>query len=144
MQHLRLIQEKLNSFISVSKHICYSRMSVKLTKFHRSSKAYWSLLKTFLYNKKIPLIWILPSRRFYNRLFNSFFASQCSLLKNDSKLPPHLNYKTYNRLLTVNFSIDDIAKVLQNLDSNKVTVILIKSSLAWSWQYQYSHATIMW
>ena len=52
-------------------------------------------------------------------LFNSFIASQCSLIKNDSKLPSHLNYKTDYRLLTVNFSIDDIAKILQNLDPNK-------------------------
>ena len=56
LQHLRLLQEKLNSFISVSKQNYYSRMSTKLTKFHKSSKAYWSLLKIFLNNKKIPLI----------------------------------------------------------------------------------------
>ena len=30
-----------------------------------------------------------------------------------------MNYKTDNRLLTANFSIDGIAKMLQNLDSNK-------------------------
>ena len=52
LQHLRILQEKLNSFISVSKQNYYSRMSAKLTKFHKSSKAYWSLLKTFLNNKK--------------------------------------------------------------------------------------------
>ena len=34
-------------------------------------------------------------------------------------LPFHLHYKTGNRLLTVNFSIDDMAKILQNLDPNK-------------------------
>ena len=48
-----------------------------------------------------------------------FFASQCSLIKNDSRLPSHLNYKTDNPLLTESFSIDDIAKILQNLDPNK-------------------------
>ena len=31
----------------------------------------------------------------------------------------HLHYKIDNHLLTVNFSIDDIAKILQNLDPNK-------------------------
>ena len=30
-----------------------------------------------------------------------------------------MNYTTDNRLLTVNFSIDDIAKILQNLEPNK-------------------------
>ena len=40
------------------------------------------------------------------------------MIKNDSKLPSHLNYKIDNRLSAVNFSIDDIAKMLQNLDPN--------------------------
>ena len=35
------------------------------------------------------------------------------------KLPSHLHYKTHNRLITVNFLIDDISKILQNLDSSK-------------------------
>ena len=41
------------------------------------------------------------------------------MTNSDSKLPSHLNCKTENRLLTVNLSIDDIAKILQNLDPNK-------------------------
>ena len=41
------------------------------------------------------------------------------MIKNDSKLPSHLNYKTDNSLSAVNFSIDDITKILQNLDPNK-------------------------
>ena len=92
-------------------------MSAKLTKFHKSSKAYSSLLKTFLNNKKIPLIPPLYHQGFITNfkvkaeLFNSFFASQCSLIKNDSKLPSYLNYNTDNRISTVNFSIDDIAKI---------------------------------
>ena len=56
LQHLRILQENLNSFIGVSKQHYYSRMSAKLTKFHKSSKGYCSLLKTFLNNKKILLI----------------------------------------------------------------------------------------
>ena len=116
-------------------------MSAKLTKFHKSSKAYWSLLKTFLNNKKIPLIpplyhqgGFITNFKVKAELFNSFFASQCSLIKNDSKLPSYLNYKTENRLSTVNFSIDDIAKILQNLDPNK----------AHSHEDQYSNPPIMW
>ena len=41
------------------------------------------------------------------------------MIKNDSKLPPYLSYNTENRSSTVNFSIDDIAKIIQNLDPNK-------------------------
>ena len=48
-----------------------------------------------------------------------FFAKECSLIKNSSKLPSHLNYLTVNRLSSVSFSQDDIAKIIQNLDPNK-------------------------
>ena len=126
LQHLRILQEKLNFFIGVSKKNYYSRMSAKLTKYHKSSKAYWSLLKTFLNNKKISLIpplyhqgGFITNFKVKAELFNSFFASQCSSIKNDSKLPSYLNYNTDNHLSTVNFSIDDIAKIIQNLDPNK-------------------------
>ena len=127
MQHLRLLQEKLNSFISVSKQSYYSKMSTKLTKFHESLKAYWSLLKTFLNNKKIPLIPplyhqgdFITNFKIKAELFNSFFACQCSLIKNDSKLLSHLNYKTDNCVSALNFPIDNIAKILKSLDPNKV------------------------
>ena len=38
LQHLRFLQEKLNSFISVSKQNYYSKTLTKLTKFQKSSK----------------------------------------------------------------------------------------------------------
>ena len=42
-------------------------------------------------------------------------------IKNDNKHPSHFHHKTDNRLLTVNFSIDGIAKIVQTLDPNKAT-----------------------
>ena len=84
------------------------------------------MLKTFLNNKKILLIpplyhqgSFITNFKLKAELFNSFFASQCSWIKNDSKLPSYSNYNTDNRLSTVNISIDDIAKIIQNLDLNK-------------------------
>ena len=84
------------------------------------------MLKTFLNNKKVPLIPplyhqgdLITDFKIKAEFFNSFFASQCSFIKNASKLLSHLNYKTDNHLSTVDFSIDDIAKILQNLDPNK-------------------------
>ena len=52
-------------------------------------------------------------------LFNSHFATQCSLISNSSKLPSHIKYLTDNRLSFVSFSHDKTAKVIQNLDPNK-------------------------
>ena len=51
--------------------------------------------------------------------FNFFFAKQCSLIKNSSKLPSHLHYLTDNCLSSVRFSQGNIAKLIQNLDPNK-------------------------
>ena len=81
LEHLRILQKKLNSFISVSKQNYYSRMSTKPTKFHKSSKVYWSLLKTFLSNKKMLLIRplyhqgdFITNFKIKAELFNSVFC----------------------------------------------------------------------
>ena len=72
-------------------------MTNKPINTQKSSKAYWSLLKGFLNNKKIPLTPpLFHENRFITdfkekaELFNSFFAKQCSLIRNDSELPTSL------------------------------------------------------
>ena len=52
-------------------------------------------------------------------LFNSHFATQCSLISSSSKLLSHIQYLTNNRLSCVSFFHDKNAKVIQNLDPNK-------------------------
>ena len=93
----------------------------------RSPKAYWSLLKIFLNNKKIPITSSLYHKNEFvtdfkkqAELFNSFFADQCSLISNKSELPRKLEYLTQNRLSSLTFSTDDIANMIQNLGPNKV------------------------
>ena len=54
-------------------------------------------------------------------LFNSFFFSeQCSILQNSSKLPTNLAPQTDQSLTSINFSQDDILKIIQNLNLNRV------------------------
>ena len=48
-----------------------------------------------------------------------FFANQCTLLNNSSVLPNNLAKLTNKSLDTVNFSTDDISKIINNLDPNK-------------------------
>ena len=80
----------------------------------------------FLNNRTIPVIPPL----FHNNKFviyfkekaelcNYFFAKKCSLIKNDSKLPPRLHFLTDKRLSTVKFVNTDILKIIQNLNPNK-------------------------
>ena len=110
-RQLNCLQDCLNDSIEASKQKYYGRMTNKLTNVEKSSKAYWSLLKTFLNNKKTPLIPpILYENCFITNFkekaehFNSFFADQCSLMSNATKLPSNLTLYTANRVSTVTFS----------------------------------------
>ena len=85
--------------------------------FSTSLKAYWSLLKTFLNNKKIA--WIPPlfhNKKFISNfrdkaeLFNNFFEKQGALIENVSEIPATLNIKTTKTLSSVPVNRADIAK----------------------------------
>ena len=87
------------------------RLAYKLTNIRKSSKVYWSLLKTFLSNKRIPLIPLWLHEIYYItdfkekvKVFDSFFLKQCTLIENYSKLPANLRYATDRHLSTVSFS----------------------------------------
>ena len=120
------LQTQLNFLIEKSKAKCYSRITSKLSDIGKSSKTYWSILKSFLIGKKIPCIPPLFENNEYitdfkkkAELFNSFFANQCSLINNNSQLPPTLSYKTNERLSSVKITDDDILKIIAKLDLNK-------------------------
>ena len=53
-------------------------------------------------------------------LFSSFFSEQCPLINNGNSLPTQIQYLTNNRLSSITFSQNDIAKIFWNLDSGKV------------------------
>ena len=84
-----------------------------------SPKSYWSILKTFLNNKKIPCIpQLLQDDKFITNfkekaeIFNHFFAKQCSLINTNSDLPSVLSKKTHKSLSTIKFTSDDILKIV--------------------------------
>ena len=83
------LQAYLKISIEESKQNYYSRLSNNLLDSKASPKSYWSILKTFLNNKKIP--WIPPllhNGKFIMdfkekaELFNDFFTRQCFLVNN--------------------------------------------------------------
>ena len=91
-----------------------------------SPKSYWSILKTFLNNKKIPSIPpLLHNGKFIMdfkekaELFNDFFTMHCSLVNNNSELPSVLTKKTCKLLSTVEFSTNDILQIIRNLNPKK-------------------------
>ena len=78
------------------------------------------MLKSFLNSKKIPLnphfITVFKEK---TELFNSFFAKQCLLIRNDRELPTSLTFYANIRLSTVGFSHENFGKIIQNLNPNK-------------------------
>ena len=83
-------------------------------------------MKIFLNDKKIPCI---PRVFFDNKfvidfkekaeLFNLFFTEQCSLPKNNKKVPKNLLFLTEKRFSNVQVSNENIIKIINNLDPNK-------------------------
>ena len=48
-----------------------------------------------------------------------FFAEQCSLINNSSKLPTTFLKRTDKFILSIPFSSNDIARIIRDLDPNK-------------------------
>ena len=116
----------MSSLIDESKNQYYTRLSHKLLDPKTSQKSYWSILKTFLNNKKIPCIPpLLHQDKFVTDfkekayIFNNFFADQSSIVSNNSELLVTLTKKTRKSLSTINLLTDDILKIIRNLDPNK-------------------------
>ena len=120
------LQAHLKTSIEEPKQKYYSRLSNKLLDSKTSPKSYWSILKTFLNNKKIPCIPPLLHNGKFNmdfkekaELFNDFFTMECSLVNKNSELPSVLTKKTCKLLSTVEFSTNDILKIIRNLNPNE-------------------------
>ena len=89
-----------------------------------SAKTYWLILKTLLNNKKIPCIPALFHQGKYVTDFKKesrtmFFAKQCFIIQNSSKLPLTLNKKTENSISSITFNRNNIATIIRSLDPNK-------------------------
>ena len=125
----------------VSNTICkrrsdyYNQLVQKLIDPTTSSKTFWSISKTFVNGKKIPLI---PSQNVGNklvadfkekaRLFNEFFASNCTPITNDSSLPHLLNLSLTSRLSVINFTDDGILKIVRSVNINKAHLMVMMIS----------------
>ena len=99
----------------------YRQLSGKLDDPKTSAKAYWCILKTLYNGKKIPLIpLILVNNKLISNFkekanhCNTFFASQCTPVSNDSALP-----STSNSVSNVSED-QDILKITRSLNYNKV------------------------
>ena len=126
IEKLKSLQNRLKWMIDDSKHNYHSKFANKFLNVQRNSKPYWSILKTFSNNKKIPIIPLyfikmnssLILKRKLNYLIH-FFAKQCSLISNDRKIPSRLHYIAEKFLSTIKFPSNNIFDIIQKLDLNK-------------------------
>ena len=86
----------------------------KLEDAFSTPKTYWTIINHLLYNKKIPVIPpLLVDGNFvsdFNKkanLFNNFFASICTPIKNASTLP-YFSYRTSSRINSSHGTENDI------------------------------------
>ena len=82
---------ELNELISSTKVLYNDNLGKKLNNPFLQAKTYWSILRTFCNDKKIPLITSLlvddkhlTDIKTKANIFNEYFAEQCILLLNSS------------------------------------------------------------
>ena len=107
IDQFRVLQDQLGFPIEKSKYNYYPKLSQKLSDQTTSTKTYWSILKTFLNDKKSP--WIPPV--FHDYEFVTDFGEKAELFC----------YQT-----TFHFSLTSVMsksqttiEIINNLDSNK-------------------------
>ena len=124
--YLENLTIELNELISSTKALYYENLAKRLNNPLLQAKAYWSILKTFYNDKKIPLI---PPLLVDNKhvtdiktkanIFNEYFAEQCTLLKNSSVLPINQTFLTQSRLTSLDFNEEEILKIIRALNIHK-------------------------
>ena len=90
------------------------------------AKTYWSILKTFCNEKKIPLIPpLLVDNNFVTdiqtkaNIFNKFFAQQCTPLENSSVLPVNQKFLTQSRLNSIDINENEVLNIIRALNIHK-------------------------
>ena len=123
---LETIANELNELISSTKALYYDNLAKKLNNPLLQAKTYWSILKTFYNNKKVPLIPpLLVDDKFVTDVqkkanaFNKCFAEQCTPLDNNSSLPVNQLFLTQSRLTFLDLDDDELLKIIRALNINK-------------------------
>ena len=113
---------EINEMISNAKNLYYVNLAKKLNNPLLQARTYWSILKTFYNNKKIPLIPpLLINDKFVTDIQSkaNIFTDQCVPLKNNSMLSTNQLFMIQARLRSLDFNEGEILKILRVLNINK-------------------------
>ena len=123
---LETLQNWIYQTLESCKGKYYENISKNLCSKAIAPKYYWSLLKTMLNYKKVTCIPpIFHDNKFVtdfikkSHLLNSFFAKQCSIIENNSVLPSSTIPVIDQYLANIEFTKDDIKRIICKLDHNK-------------------------
>ena len=101
------------------------KMTTKLQDPKTAAKTYWAILSRLLYKKKIRAIPpLFVNGKFVSdfwekrNLFNNFFASICTPIKNSSVLPL-FSYRYNTRIISFDVMEKDISLIIKNVDPAK-------------------------
>ena len=90
------------------------------------AKTYWSILKSFYKDRKVPLIPpLLIDDKFVTdietkiNIFNKFFADQCQPLNNAIDLPTNQIFLTQSKLGSLDFNEGELLQIIRALNINK-------------------------
>ena len=104
----------INELVSSTKNLYYENLAKNLNNPVLQARTYWSILKSFYNEKKIPIIPpLLVDNNFVTdiqtkaNIFNKVFAEQCTPLKNSSVLPVNQMFLTQSRLNYRDFNEDE-------------------------------------
>ena len=117
-------KEQIEQILEAKKN-CFVKMTKKLADSNTSPKAYCTILKHLLYNKKFPTIPpLLVDGKLVSdfcrkaNIFNNFFTSICTPTDNASFLPS-FSYRTGSRVKSFHVNENDILAIIKTLDPNK-------------------------
>ena len=112
---LNKLSEDSANAITNSKLSYYRRIASKSNDPNSAPNSYWSILKSLVNSKKIPLISSVLVKdqlvaNFLKKvdLFNEFFTQQCNAIENE----------TTERISSFDISKDEITKIIRCLDPN--------------------------
>ena len=101
----------INELIFCTKALYYENLAKKLKNQLLQAKTYWSVLKTFYNDKKIPLIlpFFVDDKHITDiktkaNIFNEYFAEQCTFLKNNTMFTINQTFLTRSRLTSLDFN----------------------------------------
>ena len=136
---------EVSATISKGKDQYHRRLAQKLSDPSASSITYWPILKRLYNGKKVPIIPPLlninklePDFKIKSNYFNSFFASKCTPLINNSTLTNSLQYVSTARPSSFSFNDEAILKIISAISINKahghddISIPMINPSLPFS------------